>query len=126
MSQAEEEKDELDPQDIPFMHYGIINQYNYDETKILMVPIKRWDPLELNYGLNARYPTYSYIYGHYTYISPIRSDRPMENKTGTEKPPEPSNAPIDLFGPMWDGKTRFEDGAVYPAHGIIITDGELP
>lgn len=74
-------KEYLEPDEIPFMNYGIINRYNFSEENLRMVPMKRWDPIGLNYKLNEKFGNYSYIYGHYSYISPVRSERPFDSKS---------------------------------------------
>jgi len=117
------QNERLNPQEIPFMHYGIINKYNFTEKQFSMVPLKRWDPLGFNYGLNPKFPQYSYIYGHYSYISPVRSERPVERKDDVEKESDGKDV-IDIFEPMVQGKVIVVNGQTLQPHSIIIADGE--
>ena len=57
-------------EEIPFMHWGIINKYNFSDDKIDRVPVKVFDPL-----LTHRYSIYGTT-GHFSYISPVRGYRP--------------------------------------------------
>jgi UDPglucose--hexose-1-phosphate uridylyltransferase len=128
-------KEVLSPTEIPFMHYGIINKYNYSSENIRNVPIKRWDPLSFNYGVNPKYAIYSYISGHYSYISPVRGDRPVELKPETENDQDPTiigqlpgigwenRAPLDPFEPQLAGKHYISSKQTFPAHTIVIADG---
>ncbi|MHA1870982.1 MAG: hypothetical protein ACTSXF_08530, partial [Promethearchaeota archaeon] len=126
-------KDKLEYNEVPFMHYGIINRFNFSMDKINYIPIKRWDPLAFNYSVNKNYSIYSYIYGHYSYVSAIRGKRPFSNrdnkeaktqrsghenhlkyhyidyyckdfKIENEAEKEGSNKPVDIFEPMLNGK----------------------
>ncbi len=131
MKKREEEMELMNPKDIEFMNYGIINKYNFTSEKVVNVPIKRWDPLGFNYGLNEKYPQYTYCYGHYTYISTIRASRPMEYKADGAKKGEPiekksedpewETYPIDIIEPMVRGKSYFGEEYL-PAYAIIISD----
>ncbi|HUW90866.1 MAG TPA: hypothetical protein VMV43_10195 [Candidatus Nanopelagicaceae bacterium] len=62
-----------------FMEWGIINKENFAGKTTYDVPIKRWDPLSTviirseDFGLRKERKRY---YGHFAYISPIRSARP--------------------------------------------------
>jgi UDPglucose--hexose-1-phosphate uridylyltransferase len=125
---------EIDPAAVPFMNYGIVNRYNYKPELFQMIPIKRWDPLAFNYGVNPKYGTYSYVTGHFTYISPIRGDRPIERTKDVdddapipEPQPEPGEGwekrgPFDPFEPMFAGKHYITEHSTLPAHAIIIAD----
>lgn len=129
-------KEILTARDIPFMNYGIINQFNFSPDKVQQVPIKRWDPLGFNFGLNEKYAQYSYMYGHYSYISPIRSARPVERKKDIEndseiktEPSEDPNwdaHPVDVIEPMMRGLAYKGKSEFMPAHAIIIADGDKP
>lgn len=124
-------KDIIHAEEIPFMHYGIINKFNY--TNVFEVPIKRWDPLSYNpiiLNENGKNITLSKNYGHYSYISPIRSSRPFErkNENETKKTDDDDSLLselIDIFEPMVSGRhyrLNF-DQSILPAHTIIISDG---
>lgn len=127
--------DFLSEEKIPFMHYGIINRYNYSQDNLYNVPVKRWDPLAFNYEVNPKYAIYSYITGHYSYISPVRSARPSDRKADIEPvdPPEligrippinwNSETPIDLFEPMLNGKHYIINDSSQMAYSIILNDG---
>lgn len=134
MKRKEEETELMDPKEIEFMNYGIINKYNYSPDKVGNTPIKRWDPLGFNYGSNERYPQYTYCYGHYSYISTIRAARPMEHKDQgkktiendirTSEDPEWDSYPIDIIEPMVRGKSYFGATDYLPAYAIIISDND--
>lgn len=55
----------LNEKNIPFMHWGIINKYNFSEDKISLIPRKVFDKI-----------LYSSGSGHFSYISPVRGFRP--------------------------------------------------
>ena len=55
----------LSESNIPFMHWGIINKYNFSEDKISFIPRKVFDKILYNSGS-----------GHFSYISPVRGFRP--------------------------------------------------
>jgi len=61
------------------MEWGIISRENFAGKTTYDVPIKRWDPLSTvtirteDFGLRKEKIRF---YGHYAYISPIRSKRP--------------------------------------------------
>lgn len=125
-------KDKLEPEEIPFMHYGIINKFNY--KNIENIPIKRWDPLSQIHTY-SRESGKSIIlkqnnYGHYSYISPIRASRPFENNKNKKLEFEKNSvtmgdAPVDIFEPMLKGKHFYVDERnVKLAHAIVIADGE--
>ncbi|MCP4761822.1 MAG: hypothetical protein GY870_08570, partial [archaeon] len=129
-------KDFLDPEEIPFMNYGIINKYNFKE--IDNVPIKRWDPLSASfihlYQSTMSNPVIiSKKFGQYSYISPVRSNRPFERKKKLEaqensqyNEDDSHNLDIlmDLFDPMLKGKHyKINEQKYLPAYSIIIADG---
>lgn len=136
--------DQIPPEEIPFMHYGIINQHNY--SKIEDVPIKRWDPLTFNpiiLSNSGHSIELSKTYGHYSYISPIRAVRPVERKKKSEDNAEGERDKeymgsvddiesernigelLDIFEPMVNGEHYiFNSGRkVAPAHTLILADG---
>ncbi|MHA1149846.1 MAG: hypothetical protein ACTSR8_16545 [Promethearchaeota archaeon] len=115
-----------------FMEWGIINKDNY--RTISEVPIKRWDPLSTvnikskDFGLQKKQIRH---YGHYSYISPIRSKRPMSFRDTGKKKVEIEKAIekrkiIDVFAAETEGAPLFnEDGSVLgDAYTIIITQDE--
>jgi len=107
MFMPEKHSEKLALEEIPFMHWGIITKYNYDESKARYVPRKRWDPLSSSEiflvnertGEIVRLPRRR---GHFSYISPIRSARP-----GASKPPV--KKPLDVFEKIISG----EDYAIF-------------
>ncbi|MHA1729771.1 MAG: hypothetical protein ACTSWY_13735 [Promethearchaeota archaeon] len=130
-------KEVLEADEIPFMHYGIINRFNF--STIEGIPIKRWDPLSY-ISISDKKPNNNIIikqnnYGHYSYISPIRATRPIERgaknnkksfkESADQRTPE-SNDPIDIFEPMLTGKHFISKltGRTRLAHAIVISDGE--
>ncbi len=70
------------------MEWGVINKENFVGKTSYDVPIKRWDPLSTvsirseDFGLRKERKRY---YGHFAYISPIRSARPKGFKTNEEE-----------------------------------------
>ena len=70
------------------MEWGIINQENWEGKTTFDLPIKRWDPLSTvkitseDFGLRKERIRY---YGHYSYISPIRGQRPKGFKNIEEE-----------------------------------------
>ncbi|MFW9989113.1 MAG: hypothetical protein ACFFC3_10690 [Candidatus Odinarchaeota archaeon] len=117
------------------MEWGIINKENFKDKTSYDVPIKRWDPLSTvtihsdDFGLrkNPRY------YGHYSYISPIRSARPKGfkieegknkfsdcSKKGTDKYK-------DVFSSIVEGKIVYDDWgkALSDGYTIIVTQDEM-
>ena len=84
------------------------------------------------------------MYGHYSYISPIRADRPIERVNDIENDPTTNattdlavdkspviNAkeglwarpPVDLFEPQILGIPYSDGNTIIPAHSIILSDG---
>jgi UDPglucose--hexose-1-phosphate uridylyltransferase len=142
---SESIKETLEGTAIPFMHYGIINKYNFADADINAVPIKRWDPLSYN-PITLNEFGYQIIltkrYGHYSYISPIRAARPFEQKESptalsanlntqtaqTVGNNSDTHCPIDLFEPMLEGKNypKCGDNQEYLAHTIVLADGTTP
>jgi len=108
------------------MEWGIINKNNFKEKTSYDVPIKRWDPLSTvtlppdEFGLHRAQRRFS---GHYSYISPIRADRPKGYKTKEKKSDTKEYALTklervqDVFMAINEGK------AIYKEDGKIIGDG---
>lgn len=128
--------DILQPTEIPIMHYGIINRFNF--SSIDKIPIKRWDPLSASLITLNEYG-YQIIlqkkFGHYSYISPIRSVRPFDRRKDDvdlyepdEKIERDPDEPIDVFEPMLKGKHYISEDPtkIKTAHAIIISDGNKP
>ena len=71
---------EVMPEDqIPYMHWGIINRHNYSPEE--PIPLKRWDPLasapiELYDEAEGRVVELSRMRGHFSYVSVVRGARP--------------------------------------------------
>ncbi|MFX1364060.1 MAG: hypothetical protein ACFFCE_14915 [Promethearchaeota archaeon] len=118
------------------MEWGIINKENFNNKTTYDVPIKRWDPLSTRiiqtegFGLRKERPRY---FGRYSYISPIRSERPRGFKTdeGEDKFSDCSNKVLndckDVFSSIIEGKIVHDDRgkALSDGHTIIITQDEM-
>jgi len=109
-----------------FMEWGIINKNNFKDKTTYDVPIKRWDPLSTitlapdEFGLHRSQRRFS---GHYSYISPIRGERPKGYKT-KEKKSDAKEYTLenlakvkDVFMAINEGKILYGDG------GKILGDG---
>jgi len=106
------------------MEWGIINKENF--KSIRYIPIKRWDPLSTvtittnDFGLHKKQKRY---YGHYSYLSPVRSKRPKGYETKEKKSEiktsskEASEETIDVFSAVLEGKP------LYNKKGKMIGDG---
>ena len=70
------------------MEWGIITKENFEGRTTYDLPIKRWDPLSTvtiqteDFGVRKDRIR---SYGHYSYISPIRGQRPRGFKTDEEE-----------------------------------------
>lgn len=107
-----------------FMEWGIINKENF--KSIQEVPIKRWDPLstiqigEDEFGLHKKLTRY---YGRYSYLSPIRGQRPMHFKDFDiegdlhECSKKMMKEVKDVFMGITEGKALYDD------EGNLIGDG---
>jgi len=89
-------------ENIPFMHWGIINKYNFDPEKIEFIPRKRWDPLtsveiKLFNEISREFIPIGKRRGHFSYISPVRGLRPTQIKTDIKKR-------LDVFKNIIEGK----------------------
>ncbi len=89
-------------ENIPFMHWGIINKYNFDPEKIKFVPRKRWDPLtsveiKLFNEISREFIPIGKRKGHFSYISPVRGLRPTSIKNERKKS-------VDVFKNIIEGK----------------------
>jgi UDPglucose--hexose-1-phosphate uridylyltransferase len=115
----------LEIEKIPFMHWGIISRYNFYTFK--NVPVKRWDPLSsAAIELHEHGYTIQLMkqFGHYSYISPIRSSR--TNQFQEKSPPlDPDGHFIDLFKATLDAKDYLDASGVRVGdpHSITICDG---
>jgi len=100
------------------MQFGIISSHSF--SSLTKVPIKRWDPLS-NVPIilqdNGQNIVLSKIYGHYSYISPVRKKR----KFTIEK----KNEGNDVFKAILGGKPlKDEEGhLISDGFGIIICNG---
>ncbi|MHA2473866.1 MAG: hypothetical protein ACXAES_11595 [Promethearchaeota archaeon] len=106
------------------MEWGIINKENF--VDIYEIPIKRWDPLSTvkitseDFGLRKERTRY---FGHYSYISPIRSTRPKGFKTKEDEDAfyDCSKKMVkrfkDVFSSVLEGKIIHDDW------GIPLGDG---
>ncbi len=117
------------------MEWGIINKENFEGKTTYDVPIKRWDPLSTvtirskDFGLRKERARY---YGHYSYISPIRGERPKGFKTIEEEKQfyDCSKKIIgkykDVFSSLIEGKVVHDDWGMPLGDGftIIITEDE--
>jgi len=115
------------------MEWGIINKDNF--TSLKEIPIKRWDPLSTvsittdEFGLHKKLTRF---YGHYSYLSPIRSRRPAGYKKENRKNAARSvqeyykEKKRDVFTALLEGKPLYnEDGSLLgDANTIIITEDD--
>ncbi len=118
------------------MEWGIINKENFKNKTTYDVPIKRWDPLSTvtihteDFGLRKERSRY---YGHYSYISPIRSARPKGFKTdeGEKQFLDCSKKVLskykDVFSSITEGKIVYDDWGTPLSDGftMIITQDEM-
>ncbi|MFX1503985.1 MAG: hypothetical protein ACFFDH_23690 [Promethearchaeota archaeon] len=118
------------------MEWGVINKENFKDKTSYDVPIKRWDPLSTRviqtegFGLRKEHPRY---YGRYSYISPIRSERPrgFKSEEGEDKFLDCSSKVLseckDVFSSIIEGKIVYDDWgkALSDGHTIIITQDEM-
>ncbi len=117
------------------MEWGIINKENFKDKTSYDVPIKRWDPLSTvtiqskDFGLRKERVRY---YGHYSYISPIRSARPKGFKTEDDEKKfmDCSKKFVggfkDVFSSITEGKIVYDDGGnpLSDGYTMIITQDE--
>ena len=118
------------------MEWGIINKENFKNKTSYDVPIKRWDPLSTvtihteGFGLRKERSRY---YGHYSYISPIRSARPKGFKTdeGEKQFLDCSKKVLgkykDVFSSITEGNIVYDDWGTPLSDGftMIITQDEI-
>ncbi len=100
------------------MQWGIISSHSFSNLK--KVPIKRWDPLSnvpieiQDNGYNIVLPK---IYGHYSYISPVRGKRAfvVDQKLDGN----------DAFKAVFNAKPLYDEegNLVGDGFGLIICDG---
>ena len=113
-----------------FMEWGIINKENYKSLHAL--PLKRWDPLSTvmirskEFGLRKRQIRY---YGHYSYISPIRGNRPEGYNIIEEKKIDIESRPHtvqDVFMAVTDGKQEYskEEDNTGIGYTVILMENE--
>ncbi|MBN1800429.1 MAG: hypothetical protein JW891_02930 [Candidatus Lokiarchaeota archaeon] len=112
-----------------FMEWGIINKENF--KSINEVPIKRWDPLSTvvikkkGFGLRKEI-RYS---GRFSYISPIRSERPHDYGDDLKEDQDCSKIMgiSDIFTSITEGKPIYnKDGSLLrDGSTIIITEDEI-
>ncbi|MCK4382074.1 MAG: hypothetical protein KAW66_02155 [Candidatus Lokiarchaeota archaeon] len=118
-----------------FMEWGIINKENFVGKTSYDVPIKRWDPLSTvnikskDFGFREDRKRY---YGHFAYISPIRSARPKGFKTNEEEKQfydcskKIAFKHKDVFTSITEGKPIYDGWGKQLGDGftIIITEDE--
>jgi UDPglucose--hexose-1-phosphate uridylyltransferase len=117
----------LELEKIPFMHFGIISRYNFNNLK--NVPLKRWDPLgsqpiELN--KSGRTVTLMKQFGQYSYISPIRSERVNQFLQRHKGPQKKDGEFIDIFKATLDARDYLDDEStkIGDAFSITVCDGK--
>ena len=117
------------------MEWGIINKENFVGKTSYDVPIKRWDPLSTvnikskDFGFREERKRY---YGHFAYISPIRSARPKGFKTNEEEKQfydcskKIAFKHKDVFTSITEGKPIYDGWGKQLGDGftIIITEDE--
>nr|MDO8110292.1 HIT domain-containing protein [Candidatus Sigynarchaeota archaeon] len=117
----------LELEKIPFMHWGIISRYNFYTIK--NVPVKRWDPLssaaielhEFGYTIKLLKQ-----FGHYSYISPIRSERVNQYQSKPDDSAKKGSEFIDFFKATIDAKDYTDSSGqkIGDANSITICDGK--
>ena len=117
------------------MEWGIINKENFVGKTSYDVPIKRWDPLSTvsirseDFGLRKGHKRY---YGHFAYISPIRSARPKGFKTNEEEKQfydcskKIASKHKDVFTSITEGEPIYDGWGKQLGDGftIIVTEDE--
>ncbi len=117
------------------MEWGIINKENFAGKTTYDVPIKRWDPLSTvsirteAFGLRKEKVKF---YGHYSYISPIRGQRPKgftnveEKKQFYDCSKKSASKHKDVFTSITEGTPIRDDWGNQLGDGftIIITEDE--
>ncbi|MFX0057321.1 MAG: hypothetical protein ACFE8J_03380 [Candidatus Heimdallarchaeota archaeon] len=118
------------------MEWGIINKDNFSfkEKTTYDIPIKRWDPLSTititsdEFGLHKQLKRF---YGHYAYLSPIRSIRPKGYNKDEEKRFYDCSEKLtskykDVFTGVTEGKPVYDDwgNLLGDAYTIILTEAE--
>jgi UDPglucose--hexose-1-phosphate uridylyltransferase len=117
------------------MEWGIINKENFAGKTTYDVPIKRWDPLSTvnirseDFGLRKERKKY---YGHFSYISPIRSARPKGFKTSEEEnqfydcSKKIASKHKDVFTSITEGKPVYDNWGKQLGDGytMIVTEDE--
>jgi diadenosine tetraphosphate (Ap4A) HIT family hydrolase len=118
------------------MEWGIINKENWEGKSTFDLPIKRWDPLSTvkitteDFGYRKERVRY---YGHYSYISAIRGQRPKGFKNiEEEKQFQDCSKKVmrkynDVFSSVIEGKQVYDDWGMPIGDGqtIIITQDEM-
>lgn len=118
------------------MEWGIINKENWEGKSTFDLPIKRWDPLSTvkitseDFGYRKERTRY---YGHYSYISAIRGQRPkgFRNIEDKKKFQDCSKRVIkkynDVFSSVIEGKQVYDDWGIPIGDGytMIITQDEM-
>ncbi|MFX1278735.1 MAG: hypothetical protein ACFFA3_04910 [Promethearchaeota archaeon] len=116
------------------MEWGIISKENFKD--IYEIPIKRWDPLSTikitskDFGLRTEHTRY---YGHYSYISPIRGNRPKGFKSEEEEKQfydcskRTKLKHKDVFSSVIEGKQVYDNWGMPIGDGytIIINQDEI-
>jgi UDPglucose--hexose-1-phosphate uridylyltransferase len=117
-----EDKNILNKAEIPFNHWGIINEYNFDGD-FEKIPIKKWDPLGSVIKNSQDNRNTQYV-GHYSYVSPIRATRPFEDSSNEKD--KDKNKELDVFKPIIEGKNYYDEFGNLLAEGysITLTDGQ--
>ncbi len=108
------------------MEWGIIIKENFKNKTTYDVPIKRWDPLSTvrihtkDFGFRKEHSRY---YGRYSYISPIRGERPKGFKTDEDEKQflECSKKVLGKYKDVFSSIT--EGNIVYDEWGNPLSDG---
>jgi len=117
------------------MEWGIISKENFAGKTTYDVPIKRWDPLSTvsirteAFGLRKEKIKF---YGHYSYISPIRGQRPKgfasvdETKQFYDCSKKITSMHKDVFTSITEGKLIHDNWGkqLGDSFTIIITEDE--
>ena len=110
------------------MEFGIISAENFKDKTFYDIPVKRWDPLSTTKLFDSER-----FSGHYSYLSPIRGQRPKGFKdTDKEKKFYDCSRSSykkykDVFTSVLEGKIVHDDWGLPlgDGHTIMITQDEI-
>lgn len=92
---------EHSPPTIPFMHWGIITEANSVNVEPWQYPIKRFDPFRMR-PIRIKEQPIGKITGRFTYISAVRSQRPLTTQATSPTSHSPTSQPC-IYGAIVQG-----------------------